>query len=85
MGILKKFTGLKELLLKGKTVAGESAGANAMCTVFYSPSADGIFYGLGVLPFKIIPHYKDKYDGLFKDIRSDLKGLYLKEYEHIVL
>ena len=84
MGVLESYPHLKDLLLEGKTVAGESAGANALCTVFYSPSADGIYDGLGVLPVKIIPHYIEKYRDEFKDIRPDLESLYLREYEFTV-
>lgn len=78
--ILKKFQGLKELF-KGKIVAGDSAGANVLGVVFYSPSANGVFEGLGILPLKIIPHYSEKYKDVFNDIKLDLENLYLKEYE----
>ncbi|MFA5773146.1 MAG: Type 1 glutamine amidotransferase-like domain-containing protein [Candidatus Paceibacterota bacterium] len=85
MGVFKKFHGLKDLLVEGKTVAGESAGANALCTLFYSPSADGIYEGLGILPIKIIPHYTNKYEGIFNNTALYLDSLYLKEYEYKVL
>jgi peptidase E len=84
MDVLKRFVNLKELHLNGKTVAGESAGANALCTLFYSPSANGIYEGLRILPIRIIPHYTDKYENLFGNKGLRLETLYLKEYEHKV-
>lgn len=84
MNVLNQFVGIKERLLKGKTVAGESAGANALCTLFYSPSANGIYEGLRVLPIRIIPHYTDKHEGLFGNKGLHLETLYLEEYEYKV-
>lgn len=68
-------------ILDGKTVAGESAGANVQCALFYSPQADGVFDGLGLLPLKIIPHYKKEYEGKLDGVRPDLEMLLLPEYE----
>lgn len=76
---LKKYPKLKELL-EGKTIAGESAGANVFCKYFYSPHADGVFEGLGFLPIKIIPHYKKEYEGKLGDVDSTLEELLLPEY-----
>ncbi|MFZ2522428.1 MAG: Type 1 glutamine amidotransferase-like domain-containing protein [Minisyncoccia bacterium] len=81
---LKKFPELKDSL-KGKTVAGESAGANVFGRFFFSPSANQIMEGLGILPLKIIPHYKEEYKDVFKDIAQDLENLFLKEYEYKVI
>jgi len=64
---LKKFTNLKELL-SGKIIAGESAGANVLGKIFYSPSADKVDEGLGFLPLKIIPHYSENYKGKLKTL-----------------
>ena len=84
LGVLKRFPGLKELL-KGKIVAGESAGANVLGMFFFGPSANGVFEGLGILPVKIIPHYKEEYKDAFMDIGQDLESVFLKEYEFRVI
>lgn len=81
---LKKFPEMKDLL-KGKIVSGESAGANVFGKYFYSPSANVASEGLGILPLKIIPHYKDEYKGVFKDVDQNLENLILKEYEYKVI
>jgi peptidase E len=81
--VLKKFPNL-ESLLQGKVVAGDSAGANVFGKLFYSPSANGVFEGLGILPLKIIPHYEEEYKDVFKDQGEDLEPLYLREYEYKV-
>lgn len=81
---LKRFPNL-ESLLREKIVAGDSAGANVFGELFFSPSANGVFEGLGILPFKIIPHYKDEYKNIFDDIQDPtLEDLFLKEYEYKV-
>lgn len=84
LGVLKKFPEMKDLLA-GKTIAGESAGANVFGRFFYSPSANVVSEGLGILPLKIIPHYKEEYKDIFKDINQDLESLILKEYEYKVI
>ncbi len=81
--VLKKFSNLKKMF-EGKIIAGESAGANVLGKFFYSPSANGVFEGLGLLPIKVIPHYSLKYRDVFKDTGSDLDCLYLKEYQYKV-
>jgi len=84
LNVLKKFPNLKELF-EGKIIVGESAGANVLGKLFYSPSANGTFEGLGLLSVKIIPHYSEKYKGVFKDMGPDLESLYLREYQYKVL
>lgn len=76
---LKKYPKL-EKSLEGKTVAGESAGANVFCKYFYSPHADGVFEGLGLLPIKIIPHYKIEYKDKLDSVDTNLEELLLQEY-----
>lgn len=78
--ILKKYPGIQRSL-KGKVVAGESAGANVWCKYFYSPHADGVFEGLGMLPLKIIPHFKDEYRERLNGFGADMEELLLPEYE----
>ena len=70
-----------EKMIKGKIVAGESAGANVFGEFFFSPHANDIFKGLEILPIKIIPHYKKGYEDVFNNIDKTIKPVYLKEYE----
>ena len=81
---LKKYPKLEESL-EGKTIAGESAGANVFCKYFYSPHADGVFEGLGLLSIKIIPHYKIEYKDKLDGIGSELEELLLPEYSFKVI
>jgi peptidase E len=80
---LKRYRGLKESL-EGKIIAGESAGANVWSKFFYSPKADTVSEGLGILPIKIIPHYKKEYEGKLDKVGPDLELLLLPEYEYKV-
>lgn len=81
--VLKKYPDLKTYL-KGKTIVGESAGANVWGNFFYSPQADSVFEGLGVLPLKIIPHYKKEYEGKLGKDRAELEEVLLPEYTYKV-
>ncbi|MEK7514438.1 MAG: Type 1 glutamine amidotransferase-like domain-containing protein [Patescibacteria group bacterium] len=81
---LKKYPELKNLIT-GKIIAGESAGANVWCKYFYSPRAGQVFEGLGILPIKIIPHYKKEYTGKLNGVGQDLEELLLPEYTYKVL
>lgn len=80
---LKRFPNLKELF-SGKTVAGESAGANVLGKFCYSPSADEVIEGLGILSIKIIPHYSEEYRGKLDGVGQGLEALLLPEYEYRV-
>ena len=71
--------------LRGKIVAGESAGANVLCAYFYSPHSDSIGEGLGFVPFKIIPHYRDEHAGKLDSGGAGLETLYLRECEFKVV
>lgn len=77
---LKKYPTLKSYL-SGKIIVGESAGANVWASYFYSPHADKVFEGLGFLPFKITPHYKDEYRDKLGMVGADLQEINLREYE----
>lgn len=81
---LKKFPSFKTLI-SGKIVAGDSAGTNVLCSVFYSLRMAVVGEGLGIIPIKVLSHYgeinKDKFDG----IRPDLETLHLPEYQFKVL
>jgi hypothetical protein len=49
--------------LEGKTVAGTSAGADALSTYYYGLDHLEMREGLGLLPVKVIPHFKSDYHG----------------------
>ncbi len=86
LDVLKKFSNLKELF-EGKTIAGDSAGANVLGKIFYSPSVNDIFEGLGLIPVKIIPHYSEKYKDKADELNKynkDLELLLLREYQYKV-
>jgi peptidase E len=84
LDVLKKYSDLGELL-KGKIVAGDSAGANALSTFFYSPSSDEVCEGLGILLIKVIPHYKEEYQYKLDDAGTDLEKVFLPEYTYKVI
>ncbi len=63
---------------------GESAGANVLCKLFYSPKTDQIVEGLSILPIKIIPHYKKEYEGKLDKVGIDFELLTLQEGEYMV-
>ena len=76
---LKKISNLKELF-DGKIIAGDSAGANVLTTIFYSKTI-GTSEGLGFIPIKIICHYLEEDKEKLEHMRSDLEILFLSEYE----
>ena len=78
---IKEYPNLEESL-KGKIIAGESAGANVLGKFFYSPNADQISEGLGILPIKIIPHFKKEYENKLDKINVNLELVSLQEYEY---
>ena len=80
---LKKYSNLKELF-DGKIIAGDSAGASVVCSVFYSMKI-GVSEGLGLLPIKIISHYLEEIKDKLKDIKPELETLFLPEYQFKVI
>lgn len=78
---LKNYPDLKEYLA-GKIIAGESAGANVWSTSFFSPKANEVFGGLGLLPIKMIPHYKEEYQGKLDATNPTLDEVLLPEYTY---
>ena len=76
---LKKYSNLKELL-NSKIIAGDSAGANVLCSAFYSMKI-GISEGFGLLPIKIISHYLEENKDKLKDIKPELETLFLPEHQ----
>jgi peptidase E len=49
--------------LDGKTLAGSSAGADAIATHHFNLDTKTVGSGLGLLPVKVIPHWKSDYHG----------------------
>ncbi len=68
--------------LNGKIVAGESAGANIMAKYCYSPNADKVLEGLGILTIKLIVHYQEKYKGKLDAVGTELELVLLQEYKN---
>lgn len=58
---LNKQTGW-EKLIQGKTVAGTSAGANILGKYYSALDTPSVKKGLGLLPVKVIVHYKSDYN-----------------------
>ena len=80
---IKKYSNLDKLF-KGKTIAGDSAGANVLVKTFYSKSL-GVTSGLGILPIKLICHYHDDLRNKLDTIDQDLETIFLKEYQYKVI
>lgn len=78
LSILNKFN-LKDLF-KGKTVAGESAGANCLASFCFSKSG-GILQTLGFIQVRIIPHYEIGIEKKLDGIHEELKLLLLPNYK----
>ena len=65
--------------LKGKTLAGTSAGADIIAKYYYSLDDLKIKEGLGLLPIKVIVHYRSDYNA--PNIDWDKAYKELKEYK----
>ena len=61
ISVLEKCTGW-EKKLKGKTVAGSSAGVNFLAKHYYSLDELKAYDGLGILPIKALVHYRSDYN-----------------------
>jgi peptidase E len=93
--LLKQEAGLKEAL-DGKTLAGSSAGANAISTYYYGLDDLTFEKGLGWLPIKTIVHWQSDYNAPNINWESTYAGMKgygdpslpiqtLKEGEFVVL
>lgn len=80
---LKRYPNLKKLF-NGKIVAGDSAGTNVVCSVFYSMKI-GVSEGFDLIPIKIISHYTEENKDKLKDIKPELETLFLSEYQYKVI
>ena len=75
--------------LNGKTIAGSSAGANAIAKYYYSLDGLALRNGLGLLPVKVLVHYRSDYNAPnvnwdkalneLKNYKEDLSVLTLAE------
>lgn len=84
MEVLKKYRDL-ERVFSERTIAGDSAGVNALGQLFYSKNSKEIGQGLRILPFKIVVHYADGAPNPLAHIEPSLETLLLHEYETRVL
>ena len=80
MESLSKYPNINQIL-SGRTVAGDSAGANALGKLFYSKNSKVIGNGLAILPLKIVAHYEDGVPNPLASIEPELEALLLHEYE----
>lgn len=61
--------------LEGKTLAGTSAGADAMAMYYYALDNPRIEHGLGLLPVKVLVHYESDYSNGAIDWREAYRAL----------
>ncbi len=80
MEILKKFPNLKTILSHG-TIAGDSAGANALGKFYFRKRSKEIGEGFGILPYKIVVHYSDDTPNPLAETEPQLETVLLHEYE----
>ena len=83
-------------MLSGKTVAGSSAGADAISQYYYGlDTPDEIKEGLGLLPVKVVVHYRsdynapninwDRVDGLMESTHPEFPTINLAEGQFEVM
>jgi hypothetical protein len=80
-----------ETRLDGKTIAGSSAGAHALTKYNHKLDSDELDEGLGILPYKVLVHYRSDYyapnidwnkaEADLKNYKEDLPLLTLREGE----
>jgi peptidase E len=80
METLNNYSGLRELF-SSKIIAGDSAGANALCAYYFSKNSQKIGQGLGILPIKLVPHFEKGKEDPFIDFETGLETVLLSEYE----
>ena len=73
-----------DTLIKGKVIAGESAGTYLLSTKFYSKTIGGVCDGLGVLPIKTICHFEDRNEEKLDEISPGLEKVLLRNYDYRV-
>ena len=67
--------------LSGKTVAGESAGANCLAEHCFSRSG-GVMSCLGIVPINLVTHYQPGDERMIEDLNNGFDVLLLKNYEY---
>ena len=72
------------LLVKGKVIAGESAGSYLLSSIFYSKTIGHLEEVLGILPIKVICHFAGLHVEKLDSIRGDLEKALLKDYQYKV-
>ncbi len=75
-------------LLKGKVVAGSSAGAYVLAKYFYSNNLKRFMKGFGILPIKVFGHYTNDQKNIlekFKKHKENLKTYAIEEGKFVVL
>lgn len=82
--VLRQYPQIAQIL-SGRTIAGDSAGANVLCKYFYSKNSQEIRVGLGILPLKIVAHYQDGTPNPLADTEPELETLLLAEYKSNVI
>jgi peptidase E len=85
--IMKRVKNFKNLI-KGKVIAGTSAGAYFVCKYFYENDEQKIGKGLGVLNLKITGHFKPKNQKSFRilsNYKENLPLLILPERKWIAI
>ncbi|MDP2669020.1 MAG: Type 1 glutamine amidotransferase-like domain-containing protein [bacterium] len=80
---LRKYPNLMDII-NGKVVAGESAGAYALSSCFYSKTEGGIFKGLGFVSVKTICHYIGENEKKLNECPVGLETLLLADYQYKV-
>ena len=80
MNALSKFKGLEETL-RGKIVAGESAGANSLCQYCYSKSGGGVIKCLGIVPVFMFPHHDKSNEVDLSSVPPNLEKVFLSNYQ----
>lgn len=84
---LRKTTNLDKLI-EGKTIAGSSAGAYAICKYAFSNESFEFRDGFGFLNLKCFCHYEEKdkdYVQKLKEYKEDLPIITLPEYKWVVI
>jgi peptidase E len=75
-------------LLKGKVVAGSSAGAYVLAEYCYSNHLKGFLRGFGILPIKVFGHYTNDQKNVLEKLKKhkeDLKTYAIEEGKFVVI
>ena len=83
---LNKFSTLTEEF-NGKIIGADSAGVNSIAGYCYTHSSNAILKGMGIVPFKTICHYTEKFKDKAEELNKydkNLELLILKENQYKV-